>query len=166
MDIIRYNNDMDECGAFYKAHKNKLFSYLMRLTGEYHLSCDILQESFIRYCRRYKEEANLSLLYTIAKNEFLDCMRKRKRDTLLEESQQDQSDSQEHTVMVREEYRRVLQAMQQLNEEERDVLSLALNGDLSYREIGELTGTSEGNVKVKVHRARAKLKKILQGEEV
>lgn len=68
--------------------------------------------------------------------------------------------------MVREEYRRVLQAMQQLNEEERDVLSLALNGDLSYREIGELTGTSEGNVKVKVHRARAKLKKILQGEEV
>ncbi|MBN2539655.1 MAG: RNA polymerase sigma factor [Deltaproteobacteria bacterium] len=163
---MRYNDDMDECDAFYRAHKNKLFSYLMRLTGEYHLSCDIMQESFIRYCQRYKEEKNLSLLYRIAKNAFLDSIRKRKRDTLLDESQSDHSNSQEHTIMVREEYRRVIEAMQKLNEDERNTLSLALNGDLSYREIGELTGTSEGNVKVKVHRARVRLKTFLREEGV
>ena len=163
---MRYNNDMDECGAFYRAHKNKLFSYLIRLTGEYHLSCDIMQESFIRYCQRYKGEKNLSLLYRIAKNEFIDSIRKRKRDTLLDESHRDHSNNQEHTVMVREEYRRVIQAMQKLNEDERNMLSLALNGELSYRAIAELTGTSEGNVKVKVHRARVRLKKFLQGEGV
>ena len=163
---MRYKNDMDERGAFYRAHKNKLFSYLMRLTGEYHLSCDIMQESFIRYYKRYNEEKNVSLLYRIAKNEFLDTIRKRKRDTLLDESQEDHSNNQEHTLIVREEYRRVIKAMQKLNEDERDLLSLALNGDLSYREIAELTDTSEGNVKVKVHRARVRLKTILQGEGV
>ncbi len=163
---MRYKNDMDECGAFYGAHKNKLFSYLMRLTGDYHLSCDITQESFIRYCQRYNEEKNVSLLYRIAKNAFLDILRKRKKDTLLDESQKDHSNNQEHTLIVREEYRRVIKAMQKLNEDERDLLSLVLNGDLSYHEIAELTGTSEGNVKVKVHRARVRLKTILQGEGV
>ena len=163
---MRYNDNMDECDTFYRAHKNKLFSYLMRLTGEYHLSCDIMQESFILYCQRYSEEKNLSLLYRIAKNAFLDSIRKRKRDTLLDESQRDHSNNQEHTVMVREEYRRVIEAMQKLNEEERNLLSLALNGDLSYREIAELTGTSEGNVKVKVRRARVRLKTFLREEGV
>jgi RNA polymerase sigma-70 factor (ECF subfamily) len=62
---------------------------------------------------------------------------------------------------VREDYRRVLTAMQKLAPEERDVLSLVVSSDLSYREIAKVTGTSEGNVKVRVHRARVKLKEMM-----
>jgi len=57
--------------------------------------------------------------------------------------------------------RRVLAAMQKLAPKERDVLSLVVSSDLSYREIARVTGTSEGNVKVRVHRARGKLRKML-----
>ena len=67
--------------------------------------------------------------------------------------------------MVREEYRRVLDAMGTLENDERDILALAVSGDLSYREISVIAGISESNVKVKVHRARLKLRKIMQAGE-
>ena len=68
-------------------------------------------------------------------------------------------------AMVREDYRRVLAAMQELAPEERDALSLVVSSDLSYREIARISGTSEGNVKVRVHRARVKLRKMMNTGE-
>ena len=53
----------------------------------------------------------------------------------------------------------------ELAPEERDALSLAVSSDLSYREIAQITGTSEGNVKVRVHRARIKLRKMMNTGE-
>ncbi|MDD5723488.1 MAG: sigma-70 family RNA polymerase sigma factor [Syntrophales bacterium] len=158
---MRYTDIMNRSGAFYRAHTNKLFSYLMRLTGDYHLSSDIMQETFARHFNRYRGEQNVPLLYRIAKNAFLDGIRKRKRETLLEKEHPDRSANPEQTVMIREEYRRVIRAMEGLKEDEREVLSLVLSGELSYREIAELTGTSEANIKVKIHRARGTLKNIL-----
>ena len=66
---------------------------------------------------------------------------------------------------MREEYRRVLTAMQQLAPEEKDVLSLVVSSDLSYQEIARITGISEGNVKVRVHRARVKLRQLTKPGE-
>jgi RNA polymerase sigma-70 factor (ECF subfamily) len=67
--------------------------------------------------------------------------------------------------MVREEYRQVLAAMQTLEADERDILALAVSSQMSYREISTITGISEANVKVKVHRARTKLRQIIQAGE-
>jgi RNA polymerase sigma-70 factor (ECF subfamily) len=53
-----------------------------------------------------------------------------------------------------------------LEEEERDILSMIAAGGLSYRQVAEIINTSEGNIKVKVHRARVKLRQILQEEEI
>ena len=45
-----------------------LFTYLMRMTGDYYLAGDIMQESFTRYLERYpKQVPNASLLFTIAR---------------------------------------------------------------------------------------------------
>ena len=74
-------------------------------------------------------------------------------------------DDHEHYLMVREQYRQVLAAMQTLEADERDILALTVSSQLSYREISSVTGISEANVKVKVHRARAKLRKIIQAGE-
>ncbi len=49
--------------------------------------------------------------------------------------------------------------MQQLGEEERDTPALVVSSDISYRDMAEMTGTSERNVKVRVHRAKVKLRK-------
>ena len=102
-----------------------------------------------------------SLLFKIARNALLDDQRRMNRTTTLEDDTEDKVGNPENHMMVRDEYRRVLLAMQQLGEEERDTLALVVSADMSYREIAEITGTSEQNVKVRVHRARVKLRKII-----
>jgi len=151
---------------FYKKHRDRLFAYLMRSTGDYHLSGDILQESFTRYLEKYAEKGqNPALLYAIARNAVVDGHRKQGRDSqLYDEPEHSQLNPEAH-LMVREDYRRVLAALQELEPEEREVLSLVVSRDLSYREIARITDTSESNVKVRVHRARVKLRKMMNAGE-
>ena len=148
--------------TFYSAYKEKLFAYLMRMTGDYQLSCDIMQESFTRFLARYGSDSpNGALLFAIARNTALDETRKRNRFKVMEDDKGDDTRNQEKHLLVRESYREVLAAMKGLKKSERDILALVASSDLSYREIATVTGISEVNVKVKVHRARMRLKKIL-----
>jgi len=39
---------MEDFGIFYENQRKKLFSYLLRVSGDYSLSMDIMQESFTR----------------------------------------------------------------------------------------------------------------------
>jgi RNA polymerase sigma-70 factor (ECF subfamily) len=149
--------------SFYSRYRDKLFGYLVRITGDYHLSSDIMQESFTRYLKRYgKREHSGPLLFKIARNALLDYHRKSIRNVRLEDDGDYAQEDTEHHLMIRAEYRRVLSAMQQLGETEREALALVVSSNMSYREIAEITNTSEQNVKVRVHRARVKLKKIIE----
>lgn len=154
---------MDVYGAFYIQHKPNLFSYLMRMTGDFELSGDIMQESFARHLKHYGKNGNnhVSLLYAIARNALFDHFRKQARQTQIQQDLPDETD-EERQMMVREEYRRVLDGLQQLEADDRDIISLAVNGNLSYRDIACIVGTSESNIKVRIHRIRLKLKKILE----
>lgn len=156
---------MDHRDTFYRDHKGRLFSYPVRRSGDGELSRDLMQESFTRLFEKYPHDtANAALLFSIARNAFLDAMRKRRKNEEISESHPDPSANPESTTLIREEYRRVLAAMGKLDDDERDTLSLTIDGALSYREIADITGTSEANVKVRVHRARMKLKTLLRGE--
>jgi RNA polymerase sigma-70 factor (ECF subfamily) len=138
----------------------------MRITGDYNLAGDILQESFTRYLEKYGEKwQNPALLFTIARNAAVDGHRKQGRESPLFDEPEVARPNPETQMMVREDYRRVLAAMQELAPEEKDALSLVVSSDLSYREIALITGTSEGNVKIRVHRARVKLRKMIKAGE-
>ena len=154
---------MKDFEGFYNEHRENLFSYLMRLTGDYYLSNDILQESFTRCLEHYGSHTRkVSLLYTIARNTLSDHFRRARRDYHRVEDPEDMTNNQEHLLMVRQEYRLVMAGMRKLNRDERDILALTLSGELSYKEIASIVGISQGNVKVKVHRARTKLREILR----
>ena len=153
---------MEPFGSFYKNYKKPLFDYLMRMTGDYHLASDIMQESFTRFLERYEQKVpNAALIYTIARNIFLDHFRRQEHRATFTEDPIDSSASQEDGLMVKQEYRRVLAALQELKTDEIDILALAISDGLSYRDIAAITDISVENVKVKVHRTRLKLKKIL-----
>ena len=116
---------METYSSFYRTHKGKLFGYLMRLTGDYQLACDIMQESFTRFLEHYAGNSlNPSLLYTIARNAVLDNARKKGQRTDNSEPVDDRLPDPEKQLLIREEYRNVLTAMQQLKKTERDILSL------------------------------------------
>jgi len=163
---LRYNNRVENFRKFYKSNKDRLFGYLLRMTGDYHLSADLMQDSFTRYFERYKDkDASVSLLFTIGRNLLFDNFREKDTHKSYEEGRHGLGRDQERAFLVREEYRRVLSAMQRLQKDEREMLTLAVSSDLSYREIAKITGTSESNVKVKIHRSRLKLRKFLRAGE-
>ena len=135
----------------------------MRLTGNYQLASDILQESFTRYLEHYGPQTqNVSLLFTIARNLVWDNTRKKTNNKEIENNIEDVTFNPEEQLLVRESYRNVLSAMQKLKKSQRDLLALTVSSDLSYREIANILGISEANVKVKIHRTRILLKELLQ----
>lgn len=159
---LRYEVNVDTFRVFYINSKDKLFGYLMRLTGDYQLSSDILQESYTRMLSSYGAGMlNTSLLFKIARNALMDVRRKGKQTREIEDSDLKDDTTPETDMMVLESYRTVMVAMDSLDEMERDLLSMAVSSDFSYREIGEVVGISEGHVRVKIHRARTRLKDIL-----
>ena len=72
----------------------------MRTTGDYQLSCDVMQESFTRFLARYGPDApNGALLFAIARNTFLDETRKRKRFMAMADDEGDDTRNQEQHLL-------------------------------------------------------------------
>ena len=150
---------------FYIDHKGSLFAYLMRMTGDYYLASDILQESFTRLLARYQPNAWCkALLFKVARNAMIDEKRKNRDGKKQQLSEKHGARDNSHDIMIRETYREVLNALQRLGPMEQDILNLKISSNLTYREIAGIVGTSEANIKVKIHRARIELKSILKNE--
>lgn len=148
---------------FYIDNGEKLFGYLLRKSGNTHLAAELVQESFTRYLERYRNRIQSpALLFTIGRNLFYDQVRFMKRFVPEEEIRQDSVAGQEEKYIAKEEAAKMLTAMAQLDDDERDILALVVSSELSYQEIADIRQCSLANIKVKVHRARQKLKKLLQ----
>ena len=155
---------MGDIEAFYRVGKDKLFGYLVRMTANHDLSADVMQESFVRYIEHYgSAPCQYSLLYRIARNALNDHFRRNNRFTCLDDNVEDSRATPEQTIEARDTFQQVLNAMQKLKPDDREILSLATgDGNLTYQQIGEITGNSEANIKVRIHRARLKLREILK----
>lgn len=148
---------------FYQKYRESFFAYLLRFTGDTELAGEIMQESFTRYLERYGHQPyEPRLLYAIGRNAALDAFRRKRQTIQLNWEPPDADHNQEQRLIVKQSYRRMQQALSELPEADRDVLLLAASGDLAYREIAAVVGITEANVKVRVHRARAKLRNIMK----
>ncbi|MDW7772408.1 MAG: RNA polymerase sigma factor [Desulfobulbaceae bacterium] len=166
--FLQFMQMIDSYQQFYEEHKNRLFSYLLYKCGDYETSLDIMQESFTRHFQHYRDRALSSpaLLFTIARNALIDHHRPLKKFVSLEVEELPAAitNDTEQIVLIREQYRKVKEAIDTLPESEREILSLAVGG-LAYKEIAFILDLSEANIKVKIHRARTKLRELLGSKE-
>lgn len=154
---------MKKFKQFYIDNGEKLFGYLLRKIGDRQQAADLLQETFTRYLEKYRgQELSVALLFTISRNLFYDQLRYDRRWVHSENTDVESTADQEKEYLVKETSAGVFAALQLLDEEERDILALVVSSGLGYREIAEIRQCSVANIKVKVHRARLKLKNILQ----
>ena len=161
--ILRYTCVMHPMETIFEENKGKLFSYLVRMTGDADVARDILQESFTRCMERYADrEVAPALLFTIARNAFIDHLRRNSRYTGLKDEGRDTRADPEHALVTKDRCARVLAGFKRLSQDERDVLSMVVSSSLSYAEIADVMCLSVANIKVKVHRARLKLRDYLE----
>ena len=67
----------------------------------------------------------------------------------------------ERDVLQQEDRKELYQAIHHLSEPEREVVLYRMTGELSFREIGEITGKSENWCRTVFYRAKQKLKAYL-----
>jgi RNA polymerase sigma-70 factor (ECF subfamily) len=148
----------------------KLNGYLKRLSNNGWIAEDITQETFVRYFEkantiRESEKIN-AWMYRVAYNLYLDHLRKEQsNDVLGNDSEIQNSCCCTDKMYEKTQMNNCVQSkMKQLSLEYRTILHLSDELELSLNEISSILGISIENVKVRIHRARKKLKNILNAE--
>ncbi len=157
--------DDEAFAALVARHKRRVFSIAARFARHEQELDDVAQEIFIKAYRnlaKYRGDAPFEhWLSRIAVRGCYDLLRRTRRER--ENVSLDGVEVGVTDNVAAQEARQVLEvALAQLGAEERLVITLLELEERSVREIAALTGWSEGNVKVRAHRARNKLKEILE----
>lgn len=149
------------CERIYNAYYMRVFSYVMTLAGDRHLAEEITQDTFFRAFSSTAEFRNESdeatWLCSIAKNRFMDEMRKQGRLEPIPDGLPAGGKSVEQQAADRDSSFRIHVALHALEEPYREVFELRIFGELSFREIGTIFGKTENWARVTYHRARLKL---------
>lgn len=153
-----------------------LTNYLVGSGSSYATACDIVQEAFVRLWRRRDElmddDAQIrGLVYTIARNYRIDLARKAGREVLQAEITDEDlgmppsaprpGEAEDENAALR---RRLLAALAELPPTLREAFTLFQIAGLSVREVARQTNVSESNVKVRIHRAKMRLRERLKVE--
>lgn len=159
--------------ALFLEHRDGLFRYLARFTGDPDLSEDLVQETFLRLATKPPPEGDRvkAWLFRVATNLALDALKGRvRRGGLVRESRNrivGPTPAPDPSILAeRNELRAsVRRALENLSKKERMVLLMREEG-FRHREIAEAVGTSTGSVGTMIARALEKLARHLDlGEE-
>jgi RNA polymerase sigma-70 factor (ECF subfamily) len=150
-----------------------IFRVAYRITGDTGIAEDLCHEAFIKYYERHEPLPDTNQakywLIRVVKNMSLNHekrkVRERKAVGKLEKITPHYSESEEKRVIEKATVQVVQEALDELPYKLRIVLVLKEYSGMNYREIGTTLGISEGNVKVRVFRAREQLEKILKDEK-
>lgn len=150
-------------------YSSRLYWHIRRLVILHEDADDALQNTFINAWKSIGEFRNESALYTwlytIATNEALTIINKRKRNNAVsiedlgsyfENSHEGSTwfDGDEAQVKLQN-------AILQLPEKQRIVFNMKYFDDITYEEMSKVLGTSEGALKASYHHAVKKIEKIL-----
>jgi RNA polymerase sigma-70 factor (ECF subfamily) len=164
---------MEEFRRLYDTCFPILYRVAYRIAVSEEAAEDLCQEAFFRLYEKNMvfpspEEAKYWLI-RVVKNASLNYAKRKERErkayqrAFREESRQ--VETGEGDLIKKETLAEVQEALEKLPENLRIVLILKEYGELNYKEIGRALGISEGNVKVRVFRARERLSGFLAEEK-
>ncbi|MBY0597558.1 RNA polymerase sigma factor [Bacillus bingmayongensis] len=167
------NCNHDEIDYVIREYWQDVWNYSFIITKDTHLSDDITQEVFIKVFKKWDSFRNESSVKTwllkITRNTALNYLKSSyfKRISLVSFFRNDKEyPSAEKQFLQKETMNEVWDIVLKLPQKHREVLILDAKYELSYDEIAETLGVSIGTVKSRLHRARARVSKILAEDEL
>ncbi len=174
------SGDESAIATLLSRHKSKIYTSIYLLVKDRYLAEDIFQDTFIKVINtlksgKYNEEGKfLPWVLRISHNLVIDHFRREKRNPTI--TNQDGFDifevlgySEEsiEDVKLRDENHKELRALiQQLPEEQKEVLIMRHYGDLSFKEIADLTGVSINTALGRMRYALNNLRRMMLEREM
>ena len=151
---------MIDFSSLYKKYAPDVYRFALYLSSERDEAEDITSETFVRAWTSPEpiEMATVKgYLFTIARNLFLQGLRKKSRHVALVEDLHDPHVSPYVRAEQKEQLDSVLAELQKLPEANRAALLMHAVDGMPYEEIARVLDISLAAVKVKIHRARLAL---------
>ena len=163
-----------------KLYRDPIYFMLYEKVGDQELAKDLTIEALGKAFRKlhmYTPDYTFSTwLYTVARNNCIDYLRKHKLPTISIDKMMLDEDGKRNTfdlkskdpnpesVMIKKQRIAILrQIVDQLKPKYRDLVKLRYFKELSYEEIARLLEIPLGTVKAQLHRSREQLFKIMSG---
>ncbi|MCK9613187.1 MAG: sigma-70 family RNA polymerase sigma factor [Bacteroidales bacterium] len=161
-------------------HKKRIYSYILMVVKDVHLSEDIFQDTFVKVINTirtgaYKEEGKfLQWVMRIAHNLIIDHFRKSKRIPIIENSETYDVfdtvrilDNSIEDKMVHDQiHNDVRSLIEYLPEEQKEVLIMRHYYDMSFKDIAESTNVSINTALGRMRYALINLRKLIEQKEL
>jgi len=158
-----------------KRHKRSIFTDIYLLVKDRYLAEDIFQETFIKIINtlkngNYNEEGKFAgWAVRVGRNLTIDYMRKIKRDVTITDSEGNDifnylviaEENHQDRLIKNQTYKQLKELVNLLPDEQREVLILRHWGDLSFKEIADITGVSINTSLGRMRYALTNLRKII-----
>jgi RNA polymerase sigma-70 factor (ECF subfamily) len=144
--------------TIYKTYWQKVFRLCMGYVNDIDAAKDLAQETFIKVWKqlpKFRNESSIGTwIFRIASNT---CLRQIQKESKMPKSELPLEIKDEISeTNIEKDIQFLYQCISELQEVERIIISLELE-DMNQKEIAEIVGLSEGNVRVKIHRIKEKL---------
>jgi len=164
MEAVK-NGDLEQASVLFERYHKRIFNFLARMALDRDLAEDLTQNVFLRlikYRSSYREGNRFqSWIYQVARNVFSDHYQaqKNRREGFIDiEKMSDRMGDPEEAAEQDEQERILHRSMAMLSDEQRELLVLTRFQKMKYEEVAVIMETSVSNIKVKVHRAIARLR--------
>ena len=160
------NNNLENLTKNYNEFLDQIFRFIYFRTNNKEIAEDLTQDCFLSVIKYIKENHiidNLrAFLYKIAKNKLIDYYRQKNRvfytnETIEEKYEPISNDN----ILEKQDIKIIIQKLQLLNEEDRDILVMRYLEDLEIKDIAKIIGKSRTTTRVKIFRALRKAKKLI-----
>jgi len=167
------NGDSNAFAFLINRYKSMTYTLAIRIVKSHEDAEEVAMDSFLKAFQKidsFKGESKFSTwLYTIVYREAITKVRKKRIETaevddfVKDNYSEDQDFPQLEAMKEEEQKKYVRQAVDRLPEKDALIITLFYLNENSIEEIQQITDLTESNVKVKLFRARKKLKTELAG---
>ncbi|MDP1623739.1 MAG: sigma-70 family RNA polymerase sigma factor [Bacteroidales bacterium] len=163
-----------------RRHKNRVFAYILMIVKDKEMAEDLFQDTFIKVINtfrsgQYKEEGKfIQWVMRIAHNLIIDYFRKAKRIPIIENN--DDYDifdrvripveSVEDHLITEQIHQDVKKLIEYLPKEQKEVLVMRHYGDMSFKDIAEVTNVSINTALGRMRYALINLRKLVKEKNV
>ena len=169
-------DDQEAFRVLVERHQERIFGYLMGMVRDRDVANDLFQETFLRVIRAMRSERGsyerqgrwIGWVMRIARNSALDHLRRRKKWRDVDDGEDsywermaDDGPTADVRYVHKQETALLEECIERLPAEQREVVLLRHETDLTFREIADLTGVSINTALGRMRYALINLRKMM-----